>query len=402
MRLLLTEGQEMAKTNNNTEQLDEEGLLALADERYDAEDYENAFIYYKQAADRFGGNTLLYVANCYAVGMGVEQDFDMAFKYRKRAYDEKVEGSAVHLGYSYRNGEGVEEDADRAFQLFEEGVEEGDTEAMKRLGQMYLAGEGCEEDDEQALALYEQAAEKGDEEAARMLEILHPFLIDESQLIDKLTDKLIMVAQKPDMRKEFTVTYDAGGGRFPTQCFYKNDPPMSIIEQFFMAHYYVAEFETIAESEDLVCELLSIAMHRTAIWVNQLFGQWQKELLMRYHRSLAEIFSKIGYEDLAEEERAGIEECKQFEQKPYRPKKYSFDYWYAEAEKHDWEAMIVVSIFYHYGGFVRKNDRLSELWKQQARSTYNYYNPDGQPFDEVYAEIEGKMVTRNTKDSSTN
>ena len=52
-------GQEMTKTNSNIEQLDEEGLLALADERYDAEDYENAFIYYKQAADRFGGDTLL-------------------------------------------------------------------------------------------------------------------------------------------------------------------------------------------------------------------------------------------------------------------------------------------------------------------------------------------------------
>ena len=57
----------MTKTNINIEQLDEEGLLALADERYDAEDYENAFIYYKQAADRFGGDILFYVANCYAV-----------------------------------------------------------------------------------------------------------------------------------------------------------------------------------------------------------------------------------------------------------------------------------------------------------------------------------------------
>ena len=392
----------MTKTNSNIEQLDEEGLLALADERYDAEDYENAFIYYKQAADRFGGDTLLYVANCYAVGMGVEQDFDMAFKYRKRAYDEKVEGSAAHLGYSYRDGEGVEVDAVRAFQLFVEGVEEGDTEAMKRLGQMYNAGEGCEEDDEQAIALYEQAAEKGDEKAARMLEILQPFLIDESQLIDKLTDKLIMVAQKPDMRKEFTVTYDAGGGRFPTQCFYKNDPPMSIIEQFFMAQYYVAEFETVAESENLVYDLLSIAMDRTTTWVNQLFGQWQKELLMRYHRSLAEIFSKIGYEDFAEEERAELEECKQFEQKPYRAKKFSFDYWYAEAEKHDWEAMVVVSVSYHYGGQVRENVRLAEQWKQMARSTYNYYEPNGRPFEEVFAEIEAAVMEEDTDESSTN
>ena len=170
-----------------------------------------------------------------------------------------------------------------------------------------------------------------------------------------------------------------------------------------MAHNYVAEFETVAESENLVYDLLSIAMDRTTTWVNQLFGQWQKELLMRYHRSLAEIFSTMGYEDFAEEERAELEKCKQFEQKPYRAKKYSFDYWYAEAEKHDWEAMIVVSIFYHYGGgFVRKNDRLSELWKQLARSTYNYYNPDGQPFDEVYAEIEGKMVKKNSNENSTN
>ena len=39
--------------------------------------------------------------------------------------------------------------------------------------------------------------------------------------------------------------------------------------------------------------------------------------------------------------------------------------------------------------------------EQLARSTYNYYNPDGQPFDEVFAEVEKEIITDNSKGNKT-
>lgn len=267
-----------------------------------------------------------------------------------------------------------------------------------------LALEQCDSEDyEAAVQLCEKSAKKGNDEAVRMMEILQPFLVDESKLIGILTDKLVQVAQKPNMRKEFSVTYDAGSGIYQTLFFYKNDPPMSQIEQVFMASYYVTELEKVADSEDTIGILFPLAIKKTVNWINKVGeGKWRKEILVRYYQSIEKIFSKLGDEESVDEYHAQCEECKQFDPKPYRTKKYSFDYWYAEAEKHDWEAMIVVSIYYHYGGFVGKNERLSELWKSMAKITYNYYEPNERPFDEVYAEIRGEMVHKETEESSTN
>ena len=400
VRLLLTEVQEMAETNNNIGQLDEDNLLTLAAERYEAEDYEKAFICYKQAADRFGGMALLIIGLWYYNGIGVETDLEKSFEYLKKAYDEGIERSATRLAQAYYYGDGVERDHNMAFQLYKEGVEkDGETEAMKRLGELYYRGEGCDKDEGKALALYRQAAEKGDEEAVKMIEILQPFLIDESKLIDKLTDKLIQVAQKPNMRKEFSVTYDTGNGRFSTVVFQKNKPPMFAIEQFFLTAYYVEEFERMAKLENIPDITIPIIIDKTAPWIKPVAD---KELRLRLHRSLMEIYSKIGSEKGVEHHRAEYEKWKQKESKLYRVKDGTFDYYYAEAEKHDWGAMIVLSVCYHYGITVRKNDRLSELWKKMARSTYNYYEPNGRPFEEEFAEIEAMVTEKESSESSTN
>ena len=178
---------------------------------------------------------------------------------------------------------------------------------------------------------------------------------------------------------------------------------MSLAEQFFMAAYYIDQLEWVATLEDIPCGLLTIAFDRTAKWLTQIDEEnTEKVLYLRCHQSMIGIYTKINNKAGAERHRAEFEKWKQKDLKPYRPKKWLFDYWYAEAEKQNWEAMIVVSIFYHYGGQVRENARLSELWKKLARSTYNYYEPNGQPFDEVYADIVKEMTTDNSDESSTN
>lgn len=363
------------------------------------EQFEKAFEYLSQAAELGFHEAYVKIGQLYANGLGVEKDEKKAFDYYSLAYNKGKVIAVFKLGEAYRYGYGTEVNYEKAMQLYEEAAEQGHTFAMISLGEMYHAGEGCEKDDEKAIALFKQAAENGDKEAALMMEVLQPFLVDESQLIDKLTDKLIQVAQKPNMRKEFSVTYDTGNGRFFTVVFHKNKPPMFAIEQFFLTAYYVEEFERMAKLENIPDITIPIIIDKTAPWIKPVAD---KELRLRLHRSLMEIYSKIGSEKGVEHHRAEYEKWEQKESKLYRVKDGTFDYYYAEAEKHDWGAMIVLSVCYHYGITVRKNDRLSELWKKMARSTYNYYEPNGRPFEEEFAEIEAMVTEKESDESSTN
>lgn len=278
---------------------------------------------------------------------------------------------------------------EKSLPIYAELANKGCEKAMKRLGELYYRGWGCEKDEEKALDLYRQAAQKGDEEAVRMLEILQPFLVDESQLIDKLTDKLIEVAQKPNMRKEFSVTFDAGGSHSFTVSLYKNDPPMYQMEQYFMAAYYVEVFEWVASSDYIPYGLFGMAIDRFLIWLNQVDQiNMAKKLHLRYHQIMMEVYSKVGSDKGVETHRSRFETWKQQDPKPYHVTKGTFDYWYAKAEKRDWVAMIALSVWYRLGAGVRGNTRLSEFWKQMAQSNYHYYKPNGRPFEEEYAEIE--------------
>lgn len=374
--------------------------LGLAFE--ETKEYEKSFEYLKQAADLGEDLAYLVLGESYELGRGVEKDYNKAFDYFSKAYDKGVKSAGYFLGEAYYYGRGTTVNYEKALQLLEEDAEKGNTYAMLNLGEMYYSGKGCEknkENEEKALALYKQAAESGNEEGKRIMEILQPFFIDESPLIDKLTDKLIEVAQKPSLRKEFSVTYDAGGGHLSTVVFHKNMPPMFAMEQFFMTAYYVEKFEWMASLEYIPDKTIPIIIDKTAPWIKPVAD---KELRLRFHRSQMEIYSKIGSEKGVEHHRAEYEKWEQMEAKPYRVKNDTFEYWYAEAEKRDWEAMIIVSVCYYHGIVARENARLGELWKQLARSTRNYYEPNGRPFEEVYAKKETELTQDDSSESSTN
>ena len=360
------------------------------------EQLEKAFGYYKQAAGLGEAKAYLHLGLLYNTGQGIEKDYNKAFDYFSLAYDNGIEYADYCLGEAYLLGRGTAVNYEKAMQLYEESAENGKTHALLRLGEMYHEGKACEKNDEKAVALYRQAAEDGNEKAELMMEVLQPFLIDESLLLDRLTDKLIQVAQKPNMRKSFSVSYDAGGGRFTTLFFYKNKPPMSLAEQFFMAAYYIDQLEWVATLEDIPVELLTIAFDRTGKWLKQVEEEnTEKELYLRCHQSMIEIYSKIGNEKGAEHHRAEYEKWTHCDPKPYSVKHNTFDDFYGRAEKQDWVAMSVLSVCYHSGILVRENIRLSELWKKMAKSTYHYFEPNGKPFEEEFAEIEVAVIGKN-------
>ena len=335
------------------------------------------------------------------LGLAYEEakEHEKAVEYYKQAAEFGESLAYLKLGSIYELGRGVEKDYHKAFTCYSVAYNKGVTAADYMLGRAYHYGLGTEVNFEKAIALYRHAAADGNKNAAKIMEVLQPFLIDESHLIDILTDKLIEVAQKPSMRKVFSVTCDVGDGHTLTVVFHKNMPPMFAMEEFFMTAYYVDLFEWMAGLESIPEEILKIIFDRTAPWIQPVAD---KELRLRFHRSLMEIFSKLGNKECYEHERIQYEKWEQMESKPYRVEKGSFDYWYAKAEKRDWEAMIDLSVWYRRGIAVRKNERLAEFWKNAARSTYHYYEPQGRHFEEVYAEEESELTKDNSNESSTN
>ena len=214
--------------------------------------------------------------------------------------------------------------------------------------------------------------------------------MEESQLIAILTDKLVEVAQNPDMRKEFAVKYSVGYAGITHEIILnKNNPPMSDMEQFFLAYHYLMELDTLSEAEDPDDEAVDEISDKAAHWANQVQDQNSfRELALMYHRCMYEICCKWNYTEGINFHGSEYNKRQESVSKRFHAKKDTFDYWYAEAEKRDWAAMIIVSLCYRDGRLVIANERLSELWKQLARSTYNYYNPNEKPFEEAYAEIE--------------
>lgn len=225
-------------------------------------------------------------------------------------------------------------------------------------------------------------------------------MIEEHELKEILTEKLMQVAQHPDMRKKFTVSYMAGHDVLTHDIILnKNNPPMSDMEQFFLAYHYLMELDTLSEAEDPDEDAVDEITDKAAQWINQVQdSNSYKELVMMHHRCMYEICCKWNNDEGISYFGLEYQKCEKSTPKQFRAKKGSFDYWYAEAEKRDWEAMIVVSVCYFHGIVVRENTRLGELWKTMARSTYNYYNHDGQPFDEVYAEVEGNITNKSSNE----
>lgn len=82
-------------------------------------------------------------------------------KIREEAKSGNVE-SIVKLARCYYLGIGVEKDAKLAYKYFDEAAKKDNAEAMSNLAYLYLKGIGVNQDEDKAATLYKQAAEKDD------------------------------------------------------------------------------------------------------------------------------------------------------------------------------------------------------------------------------------------------
>jgi TPR repeat protein len=170
--------------------------------RDDNTDYNDAFQYYKYAADK--NHITEGIGLCYQFGIGVERSDSEAFKYYMIASDKGHTSAKYRLGICYKyeigttknlteaykwllqaaeegsrnaeyevamlliDGEGVSMNLEKGIEWLRKAAENEQDDAQLELGNCYLVGRGVEEDEIQAMYWYQRAAENGNEKAQKI------------------------------------------------------------------------------------------------------------------------------------------------------------------------------------------------------------------------------------------
>lgn len=112
-------------------------------------------------AEQGEADALIFLANCYSEGRGVEQDHVEAARLYRLAADQGLPSAAFCLGFCYKEGKGVEQDSREAVRWLRSASEKGLAPAQHCLGLCYRGGEGVVQDDKEAVRWIRAAAEQG-------------------------------------------------------------------------------------------------------------------------------------------------------------------------------------------------------------------------------------------------
>lgn len=128
-------------------------------------DPNQAFTWFKKAADGGNRDAAYQLALMYEAGRGVPRDATQATAwYRKAALLGDVDAE-VKSGMAYENGTGVDASMDQGIFWYRKAAEQGSAWAQNRLGWLYGMGKGVTRDDSQAMRYFRQAADQGDPQA---------------------------------------------------------------------------------------------------------------------------------------------------------------------------------------------------------------------------------------------
>ena len=127
------------------------------------EDYENAYLCYKKAAEQGYAPAMGSLGYVLLEGEGVEQDEEKALKWLRKGSNMNDGYSQYLLGNLYVYGRaGLEEDYDEALKLYRKAIEKGETGPLNQLCRMYCLGLGVEVDDDEAIKWGMKAVKEGD------------------------------------------------------------------------------------------------------------------------------------------------------------------------------------------------------------------------------------------------
>lgn len=134
-------------------------------------DYNQAFQYYKKAADGEYIYAFEPLAKCYYNAAGTEQNFEEAFKYFNMADQTVGNPICKHtIGFMYQNGQGAPVDIFKAMMYYLEAGKAGVAWSMNAIAMIYYQGLGGYANYIEAVKWFAKAANAGDETAKNNLE----------------------------------------------------------------------------------------------------------------------------------------------------------------------------------------------------------------------------------------
>ena len=126
------------------------------------QDYADAVIWYRKAADQNNADAQETLCTMYFFGQGaVTQDYGEAAKVCSGAGKQGRVYPAYLGGYMYEFGKGVAVDLAQAASLYKVAAEAGNVDAQEALGRMYFFGQGVEQDYAEAAKWNRKAADQG-------------------------------------------------------------------------------------------------------------------------------------------------------------------------------------------------------------------------------------------------
>lgn len=150
---------------------DMDELFELADQAYQAGEYEKAFKLFSRASENGDSSAMSRLAIMYADGEGVAYDFDKSVYWDLQAIETGCISSMSNLAITYRN----HGDARESRKWFEKACEAGDIDAALKLAKLLVVSD---KELDQVRVLLEQVARSKEacsasvEEAQKMLDDL--------------------------------------------------------------------------------------------------------------------------------------------------------------------------------------------------------------------------------------
>lgn len=146
------------------------------------QDYAEAEIWFRQAADQGYAAAQSELGFMFALGRGVSRNDAAAVKWWQLAAEQGDIAAQFSLAGMYWRGDGVPKDYSEALKWYRRAAEQGDAGARYAMGSMYASGEGVDRDYVQAYVWLTLAA-------------VPPALRDRNELARKMTAKEIAQAE---------------------------------------------------------------------------------------------------------------------------------------------------------------------------------------------------------------
>ena len=138
-----------------------------------AKDFEEAFDWFRKAAEQGHIEAQFALGFCYIKGEGVLQDNAEGVKWYQKAAEQGNVYAQYNLGMCYEYGVGVPINKAEAIKWFRKAAERGLSEAQYILGLCYFKGEDVSKDTAETVTWWRKAAEQGNEDAIKALQELN-------------------------------------------------------------------------------------------------------------------------------------------------------------------------------------------------------------------------------------